>query len=53
MRSLIAAAVIAAIRLNHEESKNSLVLHAKIGDSLKLADMIVAKVKNRWDSETA
>jgi hypothetical protein len=43
---LIAAAVIAAIRLNREEIKNSPVVHAKISDSLKLADMIVAKMKN-------
>src|SRR5262249_60983564 len=41
---LIAAAVIAAIRLNRDEIKNSPVVHAKISDSLRLAEMIVAKM---------
>jgi hypothetical protein len=36
---LIAAAVIAAIRLNRDEIKNTPVVHAKISDSLKLAEM--------------
>jgi hypothetical protein len=43
---LIAAAVIAAIRLNRDEIKNSPVVHSKFTDSLKLAEMIVAKLKN-------
>ncbi|PYU76548.1 MAG: hypothetical protein DMG49_01345 [Acidobacteria bacterium] len=42
---LIAGAVIAAIRLNREEIKNSPVVHAKISDSLRLAQMIVSKMK--------
>ena len=43
---LIAAAVIAAIRLNREEIKNSPAVHSKVADSLKLAEMIVAKMKS-------
>jgi hypothetical protein len=43
---LIAAAVIAAIRLNRDEIKSTPIVHAKINDSLKLAEMIVAKIKN-------
>jgi hypothetical protein len=43
---LIAAAVIAAIRLNREEIRNSPVVHSKIGESIKLAEMIVAKMKH-------
>ena len=43
---MIAAAVIAAIRLNREEIKNSPVVHTKISDSLRLAEMIVSKMKN-------
>jgi len=41
---LIAAAVIAAIRLNRDEIKNSPVVHAKISDSLRLAEMIIARM---------
>jgi hypothetical protein len=36
----------AAIRLNREGIKNSPAVHAKITDSLKLAEMIIAKMKN-------
>ena len=41
---LIAASVIAAIRLNREDITNSPAVHAKINDSLKLAELIVAKM---------
>jgi hypothetical protein len=43
---LIAASVIAAIRLNREEIKDAPTIHAKIRDSLKLADMIVSRSRN-------
>lgn len=43
---LIAAAVIAAIRLNREEITNSPAVHSKVSDSLKLAERIVAKMKS-------
>jgi hypothetical protein len=33
-----------AIGLNWDEIKNSQVVHAKISDSLKLAEMIVSKM---------
>jgi hypothetical protein len=46
MRNWIAAAVIAAIRLNRDEIKNSPVVHAKISDSLRLAEMIVTRMKS-------
>jgi hypothetical protein len=42
---LIAAAIIAAIRLNKEQIKNSPVIHSKVAESLKLAEMIVAQMK--------
>lgn len=42
---LIAAAVIAAIRLNREEIKDSPVIQRKIADSLRLAEMIVATMQ--------
>lgn len=41
---LIAASVIAAIRLNRDDIKNTPMVHAKINDSLKLAELIVAKM---------
>jgi len=41
---LIAASVIAAIRLNREDITNTLAVHTKISDSLKLAELIVAKM---------
>lgn len=41
---LIAASVIAAIRLNREDITNTLAVHTKINDSLKLAELIVAKM---------
>jgi hypothetical protein len=43
---LIAAAVIAAIRLNKEKIENSPAVHSKVAESLKLAEMIVSKMKN-------
>src|SRR5579859_1517003 len=43
---MIAAAVIAAIRLNRDDINNSPVVHAKIADSVKLAEMIVARMKS-------
>jgi hypothetical protein len=43
---LIGAAVIAAIRLNKEEIKNSPAVHSKVADSLRLAEMIISKMKN-------
>ena len=42
---LIAAALIAAIRLNREEIRDSPAVHAKIADSLRLADMIVGRMR--------
>ena len=43
---MLAAAVIAAIRLNRDDVDNSPVVHTKIADSLRLAEMIVARMKN-------
>src|SRR5436190_3537860 len=43
---LIAAAMIAAIRLNREEITNSPAVHSKVAESLQLAEMIIAKMKN-------
>ena len=43
---MIAAAVIAAIRLNKEKFENSLAVHFKVAESLKLAEMIVARMKS-------
>lgn len=45
MPSLLRQSVIAAIRLNREEIKNSPAVHSKVADSLKLAEMIIAKMK--------
>ncbi|HWY69454.1 MAG TPA: hypothetical protein VNX88_12360 [Terriglobales bacterium] len=41
---LIAASVIAAIRLNRDDINNTPIVQAKINDSLKLAELIVAKM---------
>jgi hypothetical protein len=38
--------VIAAIRLNKEKIENSPAVYSKVAESLKLAEMIVAKLKN-------
>jgi hypothetical protein len=37
---LIAASLIAAVRLNREEIKSSPTVHSKIADSIRLAEMI-------------
>ena len=41
----IAASLIAAVRLNREEIKPSPVVHAKIADSIRLAEMIQARLR--------
>jgi hypothetical protein len=42
---LIAASLIAAVRLNREEIKSSPVVYAKIADSIRLAEMIQARLR--------
>ena len=42
---LIAASLIAAVRLSREEIKSSPVVHSKIADSIRLAEMIRAKLR--------
>jgi len=42
---LIAASVIAAVRLNREEIKSSPAVHSKIADSIRLAEMIQARLQ--------
>lgn len=42
---LIAASLIAAVRLNREEIKSSPIVHAKIADSIRLAQMIQARLR--------
>jgi hypothetical protein len=42
---LIAASFIAAVRLNREEIKPSLSVIAKIADSIRLAEMIQARLQ--------
>ena len=42
---LIAASLIAAVRLNREEIKSSPVVFAKIADSIRLAEMIQARLR--------
>jgi hypothetical protein len=42
---LIAASLIAAVRLNREEIKSSPVVHSKIADSIRLAEMIQARLR--------
>lgn len=42
---LIAASLIAAVRLNREEIKSSPAVHAKIADSIRLAEMIQARLR--------
>ena len=41
----IAASLIAAVRLNREEIKPSPVVHTKIADSIRLAEMILARLR--------
>jgi hypothetical protein len=42
---LIAASLIAAVRLNREEIKPSPTVHSKIADSIRLAEMIEARLR--------
>lgn len=42
---LIAASLIAAVRLNREEIKSSPAVYAKIADSIRLAEMIQARLR--------
>jgi hypothetical protein len=42
---LIAASLIAAVRLNREEIKSSPIVCSKIADSIRLAEMIQAKLR--------
>jgi hypothetical protein len=42
---LIAASLIAAVRLNREEIKPSPAVHSKIADSIRLAEMIEARLR--------
>jgi hypothetical protein len=42
---VIAASLIAAVRLNREEIKSSPSVHAKIADSIRLAEMIQARLR--------
>jgi len=42
---LIAASLIDAVRLNREEIKPSPVVHSKIADSIRLAEMIQARLR--------
>lgn len=43
---LIAASLIAAVRLNREEIKPSPIVHAKIADSIRLAQMIQDRLRD-------
>jgi len=42
---LVAASLIAAVRLNREEIKSSPAVHSKIADSIRLAEMIQARLR--------
>jgi hypothetical protein len=42
---LIAASLIAAVRLNRDEIKSSPVVYAKIADNIRLAEMIQARLR--------
>jgi len=42
---LVAASLIAAVRLNKEEIKNSPAVHAKIADSIRLARMVLERLQ--------
>jgi hypothetical protein len=42
---LIAASLIAAVRLNREDIKPSPTVHSKIADSIRLAEMIQARLR--------
>ena len=43
---LIAASLIAAVRLNREEIRSLPAVHSKIADSIRLAEMIPARPRN-------
>ena len=42
---LIATSLIAAVRLNREEIKSSPIVYSKIADSIRLAEMIQARLR--------
>jgi hypothetical protein len=42
---LIAASLIAAVRLNREEIRSSPSVHSKIADSIRLAEMIQSRLR--------
>ena len=42
---LVAASLIAAVRLNREEIKSSPIVYSKIADSIRLAEMIQARLR--------
>jgi hypothetical protein len=42
---LIAASLIAAVRLNRDEIKSSPIVYSKIADSIRLAEMIQARLR--------
>ena len=42
---LIAASLIAAVRLNREEIKSSPIVYSKISDSIRLAEMIQSRLR--------
>ncbi len=44
---LIAASLIAAVRLNREEIKSSPIVHSKIADSIRLTEMIQARLRRK------
>ncbi len=44
---LVAASLIAAVRLNREEIKSSPAVRSKIGDSIRLAEMIQHQLEHR------
>jgi len=48
---LIAASLIAAVRLNREEIKSSPSVHSKIADSIRLAEMIQARLRGCREAE--
>ena len=43
---LITASIIAAVRLNKEEIKNTPRVHARIADSIQLAQMILSRLRS-------
>src|SRR5437867_4338771 len=49
---LIAAPLIAAVRLNREEIKSSPIVHSKIAHSIPLAEMIQARLRGREETNS-